>query len=194
MSVTIIAAVGHKGAIGAGGKLPWSIAEDMAHFKATTMGHAVVMGRKTWDSPPAKVRPLPGRFNVVLTRSADATREIESRPGIRAATRLRCALDACAAVHAMGSVDRHVFIIGGAQVYAEALRSGVVDRMLITEVDVDVPEADAFFPRDWIALPSTHRGPLVRVGNHAGPAFREASRRPGSDPRLTFVTWERVSS
>jgi dihydrofolate reductase len=179
--ITIVAAIARGGAVGRAGKLPWHYPEDLAHFKALTMGHAVVMGRKTWESLPVKVQPLPGRENAVLSRSGARA------PGAIVYPDLDAALWGLCDVQGHDRID----VIGGAEVYAAALP--VADRLEITEVDVEVPDADAFFPfqafgrAEHVREPSPDR--MV-----AGPfgVFRETARRRGDSPGLTFVTWERV--
>ena len=114
-----------SGVIGRDGGIPWRLPEDQARFKELTMGHAVVMGRLTWESLPAKVRPLPGRRNVVLTRDADYLAE-----GAQVVASLEDAL-----------TDESTWVIGGAQVYLAALP--VATRCEITEVEVDLPREDA---------------------------------------------------
>lgn len=125
--MSIIAAVAQNGVIGDRNALLWHISEDMKHFKALTTGHPVVMGRKTWESLG---RPLPNRVNVVITRQA-----IEI-PGCRVVH----SLDETVALFA---ADEEIFIIGGAQIYAEALpRAG---RFYLTRVFHDY-EGDTRFP------------------------------------------------
>ena len=118
-----------SGIIGRAGGIPWRLPEDMAHFKELTLGHPVVMGRLTWDSLPARFRPLPGRRNLVLTRDpqfcADGAEVITS-------------LDDAPLTDA--------WVIGGAQVYALALPAA--NRCEVTEVDIDLPgeDGDALAP------------------------------------------------
>ena len=108
--------------------MPWHLPEDLAHFKRTTLGHCIVMGRKTWDSIG---RPLPGRRNIVVTRNPHWR-----AAGAEAAASLEDALSRC------GMDD--VFVIGGGELYAEALRRPVAG-IHLTEIDADF-EGDAFFP------------------------------------------------
>jgi dihydrofolate reductase len=131
--VSIVAAVAPNGVIGRDGTVPWRLPEDMKRFRELTTGHAVVMGRKTWDSLPARFRPLPGRRNVVVTRN-----ETWSAAGAERASSLESAL------RLLGGEPR-VFVIGGAELYAAALP--LADELLLTEVDFDV-EGDTFFP-EW---------------------------------------------
>jgi dihydrofolate reductase len=134
-SVTLIAAVGRNGVIGADNAMPWHLPEDFAFFKHTTMGHTMVMGRKTFDSIG---RVLPGRRTIVVTRQRDW-----AHPGVETAHSLVDALDLA------GPADE-VFICGGGQVYAEAMP--FAHRMLITEVEQS-PDGDVRFPpidvSDW---------------------------------------------
>ncbi|CAG2130558.1 dihydrofolate reductase [Cupriavidus numazuensis] len=126
--LTLVVARARNGTIGRNNTLPWRLPEDLAHFKRTTMGAPIIMGRKTWDSIG---RPLPGRRNIVVSRNADLKLE-----GAEVAISLEDAQRLCVGVE-------QVFLIGGAQLYAEALPSA--DRLVVTEIDADV-EGDAFFP------------------------------------------------
>ncbi len=148
--LSMILALGRDGALGLRGKLPWSYPEDREHFERTTRGHAVVMGRRTWDEAG---RPLPDRTNIVVSRSfvppADAPRE---GPGsVLAAPTLDEALDLA------WSVDDEPFVIGGTRIFAEALPR--VTRIYLTEVPAP-PEADVFFALDrrGFAVASERRG------------------------------------
>lgn len=128
--IVLVAAMGRRREIGAGNALLWHLPEDLAHFKAITLGKPVLMGRKTWDSLPARFRPLPGRRNLVLTRGA----AVEGAETVRS---LDEALALCAEAP-------ELCVIGGAEVYAQALARA--DRVELTEVDAEFPQADAFFP------------------------------------------------
>ena len=132
MIVSVIAAVARGAVIGRDGTIPWHLAEDVARFKAVTTGHAVVMGRRTWESLPERFRPLPDRRNVVVTRneqwSADGAERVSSL---------------AAALELLRDVPQ-VFVIGGARLYEEAL--AVADELLLTELDLDVEGGDTFFP------------------------------------------------
>jgi dihydrofolate reductase len=138
LSLVLIAAVARNGAIGHAGDLLWRLPEDMAFFRRTTMGHPVVMGRKTWDSVPARFKPLPGRTNIVITRQRGWHEE-----GAIAVHDLDAALDRAHAVVGTNSDNPRVFVIGGAQLYAQALPRA--DELLLTEIDRDF-EGDAHFP------------------------------------------------
>jgi len=131
-ALTLIAAVARGGAIGRGNELLCRLPEDMARFKALTLGHTVIMGRKTWASIPAKFRPLVGRRNIVLSRQPGLSLE-----GAEVFASLDAALAACAA-------EAEVFVIGGAEVYALALP--LADTLELTEIDASFEGADAFFP------------------------------------------------
>ncbi len=134
MPVTLIVARAHHSAIGRGNTLPWRLPEDLRHFKSTTMGHPIVMGRKTFDSIG---KPLPGRHNIVVSRDAGWHHDGCERAGsVEEALRR-------AAVASSDDASAETFVIGGAQVYAAALP--LADRLLVTEIDLDV-EADVFFP------------------------------------------------
>jgi dihydrofolate reductase len=125
MSVGLIWAQSRSGVIGRAGSIPWRLPEDLARFKQITLGHPVVMGRRTWESLPSSVRPLPGRKNVVLTRQADYM------------------ADGAQVVMSLDDVlsDGEVWVIGGEQVLAQALP--LADRCEVTEVDVPLAREDA---------------------------------------------------
>jgi dihydrofolate reductase len=128
MRVSLIVAMERNGVIGRDGGLPWHLSTDLRRFKQLTMGHHIIMGRKTFESIG---RLLPGRTSVVVTRQSDFV-----APGAIIA---HCLPDAVAAA----SNDDEAFIIGGAEIYQQAL--DIVDRIYLTEVDADVP-GDARFP------------------------------------------------
>ncbi len=129
--LSLIVARARNGAIGRGGTIPWHAPEDLAFFQRETLGGAIIMGRKTWESLPR--RPLPRRLNVVVT----------SQPLPEAENTIFIGLDAARDVAQAGGYMRH-YAIGGAAIYAAFLP--LADRLLITEVDLDVPDADTFFP------------------------------------------------
>ncbi|EUA09485.1 dihydrofolate reductase [Mycobacterium kansasii 732] len=114
-----------SGVIGRGGDIPWRVPEDLGHFKGVTLGHTVVMGRRTWDSLPAAARPLPGRRNVVLSRQPGFLAE-----GAEVVGSLEDALT--------GPGD--TWVIGGEQIYTLAMPVAI--RCEVTEVDVDLPRDD----------------------------------------------------
>ena len=125
MTVGLIWAQSTSGVIGRDGGIPWRLPEDQARFKQLTMGHTVVMGRLTWESLPRKVRPLPGRRNVVLTRQADYMAD-----GADVVTTLDDAV-----------TGDESWVIGGGQIYALALP--IATRCEVTEVEIDLPRQDA---------------------------------------------------
>lgn len=127
----LIYARARNGVIGKDNTLPWHLPEDLAHFKATTLGQPVIMGRKTWDSLPPKFRPLPGRPNIVVTRQATWRAE-----GAQVAHSVAQALALC-------PQDSHPWVIGGAELYALALP--LATRVVVTEIDADF-EGDAYAP------------------------------------------------
>lgn len=129
-TITLVAAVARDGAIGRDNALLWHLPEDLARFKALTLGKPVVMGRKTWDSLPLKFRPLPDRRNLVVSRSATAL------PGAEVFASLDAALAACA--------EPEVCVIGGGEIYALALP--LAAKLALTEVDATFPDADRHFP------------------------------------------------
>ena len=131
MTVALVAAVARGGVIGRDGGIPWRIPEDMARFRELTTGHAVVMGRRTWESLPDQFRPLPGRDNVVVTRNPDWSAQGGDRAGS-----IEDALDL------LESAPR-VFVIGGGEIYAAALP--FADELLLTEIDAEI-EGDTTFP------------------------------------------------
>jgi dihydrofolate reductase len=159
--VTLIAAVARNGVIGADGQLPWRIPEDFAFFKATTMGHPLVMGRATFDSIG---RPLPGRRSVVITRARNWRHD-----GVEVAGSMPVALDLAAG----GRGGDEVFVIGGGQIYRLAMP--YADRLLLTEIELE-PEGDVTFPRiDPHVWVESHRRP--GAGSDPSYAFVELRRR-----------------
>lgn len=131
--LALIAAVARNRVIGRGGELVWRESADQKHFRHVTMGCPVIMGRKTWDSLPARFRPLPGRRNLVVTRNAGWHGE-----GAERAASLAEAL-------ALTADAAKVFVIGGAELYALALPQA--DELVLTEIDAEL-DGDVFFP-DW---------------------------------------------
>lgn len=128
--LTLIAAVARNGVIGMDNRLPWHLPADLKHFKELTTGHAVIMGRKTWESLPEKFRPLPGRRNIVVTRNGDYC--------AKGATVSMSLPDALAAAG-----GDEAFVIGGAELYKAALP--LADRLQLTEIDAAY-EGDTWFP------------------------------------------------
>ncbi|MGL4831751.1 MAG: dihydrofolate reductase [Propionibacteriaceae bacterium] len=135
--ITLIAARARNGVIGKDGTMPWHISADLKHFKATTMGHPMIMGRKTWESWGA--RPLPGRRHIIVSRNLDY-----QAPGAEVVSSLSQAL-------ALVPTE-DVFIVGGAQIYREAL--AYATDAVISEIPLE-PEGDTWFPEldnSWSAV------------------------------------------
>ncbi|MFM9921500.1 dihydrofolate reductase [Variovorax sp. H27-G14] len=165
--INLIFARAANGVIGANNTIPWHLPEDMAHFKQQTAGAPVVMGRKTWDSLPPRFRPLPGRQNIVVTRQADWQAEGAHRVGS-----LQEAFALC---------EQHqpanVWVIGGAQIYAEA--EPLAHRAVVTVLERDY-EGDAYAPElDPTVWHETQRA--SHVSAKEGIAF-------------SFVTFERAAA
>jgi dihydrofolate reductase len=123
-TVGLVWAQSSSGVIGRSGDIPWRVPEDLARFKQVTMGHTVVMGRLTWESLPPRVRPLPGRRNIVLSRKSDYVAD-----GAEVVDSLEQAL-----------TDPETWVIGGEQIYLLALP--LATRCEVTEVDIDLPRDD----------------------------------------------------
>jgi len=157
--VTVIAAVAENGVIGVENRLPWHLPDDLRHFRALTRGHAIIMGRRNYESIG---RPLPERNNIVITRNPDFT-----APGCQVVHSLEQALAA--------ATSQEVFVIGGAEVYRQALP--IADKLVITVVHAAVA-GDVSFPE------------------YPANAWREITReRHEADERhayaYSFVTYER---
>jgi dihydrofolate reductase len=133
----LIAAMAQGRVIGRDNALPWHLPEDLKHFRRVTLGAPVLMGRRTWESLPARFRPLPGRTNVVLTRQVGWQ---TGAPGVLVVESLDAAL---AAVTELQPAPAQVFVIGGAELYAQALPRA--DELVITEIDAAF-EGDAWLP------------------------------------------------
>ena len=140
--INLIYARAANGVIGKNNAMPWHLPEDLAHFKRLTQGWPVIMGRKTWDSLPARFRPLPGRTNVVITRQPDW-----NEAGAQPAASLADALGQC-------SLSEEVWVIGGAQIYAQA--EPLAERIEVTEIAQDF-DGDAFAPKLGVRWTETAR-------------------------------------
>jgi dihydrofolate reductase len=152
MTVTLVVAMGANGVIGVDGGLPWRLPEDLAHFKQLTMGHPMVMGRRTFESIG---RALPGRTTIVVTRDHEWSADgVELAPTIEAAiTRAQ-------------EIDDEVFVVGGAQIYSQVLDAGLVDLMCVTRVAA-APVGDTSFPKiDWLRWRE-----VGRIPNGGDPSF-----------------------
>ena len=166
--VSLVVAMARNRAIGRAGGLPWHISADLVRFKRITMGKAVIMGRKTFESIG---RPLPGRHNIVITRDPDY-----QGAGISVAPDLTAALAAGAAFNAV-SGEREIMVIGGGEIYRQALP--LAERIYLSEVQAE-PPGDAFFPE----LPEGVWHEVERE-DHDG---REAT----ADHPYSFVVLERI--
>ena len=144
MTVSLIVAVSANGVIGRDGGLPWYLPADLKHFKQTTMGHHLIIGRRTWEEVG---KPLPGRTMVVVTRSRRFAPD-----GVRVVQSVEEALELAAA-------DDEPFIGGGAQIYRIALARDLVDRIYLTRIHADV-EGDTHFPEidldEWELISEEH--------------------------------------
>ena len=161
MKIGLIWAQARNRVIGKNGVMPWHLPEDLAHFKRVTLNHPVIMGRKTWDSIPPRFRPLPGRTNIVVTRQPDWNEN-----GAQRTSSLREALQLC-------ENSAQVWVIGGAQIYAQALP--LADELVVTEIDAAF-DGDAHAPA-------------------IGPDWREVARErivAASGLPLSFVIWHRL--
>ncbi len=147
MKTALIVAVAANGAIGNEGDLPWRLPADLRHFKRLTMGHHLIIGRRTWESIGVV---LPGRTMVVVTRDQDYRSGVE---GVFVAHSLKEALR-------LAEGDDEVFVAGGATLYREAF--DIVDRMYVTRIDAEF-EADTFFPDldedQWVVIAEEHHEP-----------------------------------
>jgi dihydrofolate reductase len=163
MKLVVIAAVAENGVIGSDGEIPWQYPADLAHFRQTTTGHPVIMGRTTYESIRDRLgEPLPGRTNVVLTRSGLDDRDREEE-------RVTAVGSVDEAVAAARRRDDTAYVAGGATVYEQFLPHA--DRLLVTEVP-ESPDGDVTFP-EWDA-----------------DEWVETGRRTEGD--LDFVTYERA--
>ncbi len=154
--ISLIAAVAQNRAIGKDNQLLWRLPEDMRHFRETTRGKTVIMGRKTWESLPAAFRPLPGRRNLVLTRAPSYV-----APGAEICHALSEALELAA-----NDDDDEIFVIGGEDLYRQALP--LAQRLYLTEI-TEAPAGDAFFPE--VSASEWHEVSRTTQRNEAGLEF-----------------------
>lgn len=140
----LVLAVARNGVIGKDSRVPWHVPEDLKHFRRSTLGHAVIMGRKTWDEVG---KPLPGRRNIVMSRDADLRLE-----GAEVVTSIE------EAIARARTTDEEPQVIGGAEIYRLALP--LATRVLVTEIQLE-PEGDTFFELDRTGFRETER----RVGD-----------------------------
>lgn len=141
MQINLIWAEARNRVIGKDGVMPWHLPEDLAHLKRATLGATVIMGRKTWESIPPRFRPLPGRINIVISRQADFLQNQypagQMPQGVQAVTSLQASLD-------IASDHEAIWVIGGAQIYAQALP--LASKIIVTQIDADFA-GDAFAPK-----------------------------------------------
>ncbi len=144
--LSLIVAVAKNGVIGKDNRLLWHLPEDMRHFRETTRGKAVIMGRKTWESLPEQFRPLPGRHNIVVSRNPDYC---------ATGATLAASLEDALAKAEQGNEGGEIFVIGGEQLYQQAMPCA--DRLYLTEID-EAFDGDASFPEvkaeDWLVVSS----------------------------------------
>jgi len=131
MTISIIVAISENNAIGKNGKIPWHLPNDLQHFKQTTLGSHIIMGRKTYESIG---KPLPGRTNVVVTKQRNL--KIKGCEVVNS-------LDAALAISRLAN-QKEVFIIGGASIYETMLSDA--EKLYITQVNINIDDADTFFP------------------------------------------------
>ena len=163
MKLALIAAVARNGSIGKDNQLLCRLPEDLQHLRRVTLGCPVIMGRKTWDSLPARFRPLPGRRNIVVTRNAHWQAD-----GAEAATSLDAAI-------ALVAAAPKAFVIGGGELYREAIHHA--DELVLTEIERDFA-GDTQFP-EWDRREFLEAS---RERHHAGPP---------NDFDYSFVTYQR---
>ena len=162
MDIIAIAAVGKNGAIGKNGGLIWNIPEDMNHFKETTMGHPIIMGRKTLESFPGG-RPLPGRTNIIITRNTDFTVNNPKDVPVKIVTSVD---EAITAAEECG--DSAAYVIGGASIYKQF--ADKYTKLDITEIDAECKDADAFF--DYMSVGNLKEKQSSNVRCHNGLSYR----------------------
>jgi len=158
--IGLIAAVAANGVIGDDGEMPWHLPADLQHFKQTTMGNPVIMGRRTYDSIAGRIDgPLPGRHNIVLSRS-----EPDLHDGVVVADSIDAAVAEAEAVCALDSGAERIFVIGGATVYEQFLTRA--DELVLTEL-ADAYEGDTEFPEwddtEWREVDRDDRGEFAFV-------------------------------
>ncbi|MGH8379807.1 dihydrofolate reductase [Pseudomonas sp.] len=168
LPLSLIAALAENRVIGIDNRMPWHLPGDFKYFKATTLGKPIIMGRKTWDSLG---RPLPGRLNLVVSR----------QPGLQLeGAEVFASLDEAMLRAEQWALEQGVdelMLIGGAQLYTQAIERGLADRLYLTRVELS-PEGDAWFPEfdaaQW-ALASSQENPAE-----------------GEKPAYHFEVWERI--
>ena len=186
----IVAATASRLGIGLNGTLPWRLKREIAYFKRATIFHpenltnVVIMGRKCWESIPPKFRPLPNRYNIVLSRKGQVNGIDNNSVGVEVAGSLSGALNR---VREM-KVGR-VFVIGGAEIYKEAMGTESCDRILFTEVNGDV-ETDVDFPVDFRKDGSWKRVDQEGLSKFVGEEVTKGEITEGA-LSYEFQLWER---
>lgn len=178
--MNLIVAADSKNGIGKDGRIPWHLRADLEHFKRHTFGRTVIMGRKTFESLPAKVRPLPGRHSIVLTRSPEHYESIDlRRPWAKNTTaQVLCGADVFRGLAPLAGPD--AWLIGGGELYAQALELGLVDRIELTRVEGDFG-CDTFWPGVPDGWVKTWEHPLVEL---------PLTLRSAMPPMAKWETWE----
>lgn len=174
MRLGMIWAQARDGAIGRDGVMPWHLPEDLAHFKAATLGAPVIMGRRTWESLPERFRPLPGRENIVVTRDAAYLAE-----GASVRSSIASAISVAAA---QGS--EIAWIMGGGELYRAAMP--LADELVVTRIELDVDDADTFAPEVGEAWVLTDPGEARVSANGLGYRFERWSRPHGRPSSATL--------
>jgi len=177
MRVTLVVARASNGVIGRDNALPWHLPEDLRHFRALTLGHPIIMGRKTWESIG---RPLPGRRTIVVTRDPSRL-----PPGVESSASLRGAIAAAATPGADPQISTNeAFIVGGAEIYAQALREDLADRAVITEIDI-APAGNVHFDPpaapQWLRIASTEHRSANGMSFRIDEWLREGPGQTSSD-------------
>lgn len=167
IKLALVAARARNGVIGKDNDLPWRLRADLRRFKEVTLGKPIIMGRKTWESLPRK--PLPGRVNIVVSRTESAL------TGATVCPSLESALDEARDAARQAQIDE-ICLIGGGQLYEAGLP--IADRLYLTEVDLE-PEGDAFFP----TIDPQHWQIVKEEAFKAG---------EGDDADFIFRVWERA--
>lgn len=188
MRKSIIVAASQNGVIGKDNSLPWRLPGDLRRFKALTIGHTLIMGRKTYESLPPKMRPLPGRTTVVLTRNSVGMFSF-------AADTLAGAIESASRIETnqgTREAPAEIFICGGGEVYSEAMEQRLIDRIYLTVVERDF-EGDTFFGKPATATFVPLRGSFTRFSMRVDEFWNKTnSERGEGELPHRFETWDRV--
>jgi dihydrofolate reductase len=178
IKMALIAAMDRNRVIGKDNQLLWQLPADMAHFKNVTAHHAVIMGSKTYMSLPPRFRPLPNRFNIVLSRSAQSSNHVQCMWTQNITDAFE---QASAYAHAQGQDE--YFVIGGGEIYTQALPHA--DRLYITHVDADY-EGDAYFP-DFLNDGLNAQWHKTILSEHA-----LSDAQSGKQPAFSIIRYDRI--